>query len=301
MTTIRTILCAYDFSETAELALAQALQLARRHDARLVVGHVVESIPVGTYTGIRPLESDLEIRRLAQERLDEVVDGLRTDERRIEPCVRFGDPGAELVELAGDREADLLVIGTRGLTGVRHVLLGSTAEYVVRRAAMPVLTVHPEDALLSDTLQKIVVPTDLSPSARIATDVFSGLLAHGRHPRLLLAFAQRSLPYLEPFQESVLELAQMPDPLKADILARMQPMADALEQAGFEVECRLVDGEPAERIPELAAQESADLIVLSTHGRNALANTLLGRTAQRIVQLAPCPTLTVRATPLPEA
>ncbi len=295
MPAIRTIICAHDFSETAELALAQALRLATRHGARLVLAHVVESVPVGTYPVVRPLESDFAIRRMAEERMQEIADGIRSDDREIQVCVRFGEPGAELVELAKEHHADLVVIGTRGLTGIRHVLLGSTAEYVVRRAPMPVLTIHPDDELVSDTLETIVVPTDLSPSAAIATGVFDDFFAHGRRPRILLAFANRTLPYLEPFDEPILELANLPDPLKDEILARMRPVASELEAAGFPVECRILDGEPAERIPELAEAESADLIVLSTHGRSALANVLLGRTAQRIVQHAPCPTLTVRA------
>ena len=74
----------------------------------------------------------------------------------------------------------------------------------------------------------------------------------------------------------------------------MQSTVDALREAGFDVETRVVDGNPVQLMTSIAKEEAVDLILMSTHGRGALLNTLLGRTAQRIVQHAPCPVLSVR-------
>ena len=295
MPPLQTILCAYDFSETAALALQQARRLADRHDARLVLAHVVEPIPLGPYPNISAPTSDLAISEIAEQRAEEEARALRSSGRDVDVIVRLGEPGGALVSIAEEVGADLVVLGTRGLTGVRHVLLGSTAEAVVRRAPMPVLTVHPDDALLDDPIETILVPTDLSPAAEVATDAFVELFANGPKPRILLAYADRTPPYLEPFKHSVLELTGQPDPIKEDLLERMAPVAQALEAEGFAVERQVVDGEAAEAIPELAEACGARMIVLSTQGRSAIVNALLGRTAQRIVQHAPCPTLTVRA------
>lgn len=295
MPPLQTILCAYDFSETAALALQQARRLADRHDARLVLAHVVEPIPLGPYPNISAPTSDLAISEIAEKRVEEEARALRASGRDVDVIVRLGEPGSTLVSVAEEVGADLVVLGTRGLTGVRHVLLGSTAEAVVRRAPMPVLTVHPDDALLDDPIETILVPTDLSPAAEIAADAFVELFANGEKPRILLAYADRTPPYLEPFKHSVLELTGQPDPIKEDLLEQMASLARALEAEGFVVERHVIDGEAAEAIPAFAEECGAGMIVLSTQGRSAIVNALLGRTAQRIVQHAPCPTLTVRA------
>lgn len=295
MSSISTLLVAHDFSETAALALRQAKALAKANEARLVLAHVVELIPLGPYPAIKGGANDLAIKDIAEKRTKEVAEEARTAGCEIEVVVRVGEPGPTIVEIAEEVEADLLVIGTRGLTGVRHVLLGSTAESVVRRAPMPVLTVHPDDALLDPPLQTLLAPTDLSAAAEIAPKTFADLFSVGSKPRIHLVYADRTPPYLEPFKHSVLELTGQEDPIKEDLLEQMAPSAKALEDVGFTVECHVIDGEAADAIPEYAEEISAQAIVLSTQGRSAVVNALLGRTAQRIVQKAPCPTLTVRA------
>lgn len=295
MSSISTLLVAHDFSETAALALRQAMALSKANEARLVLAHVVELVPLGPYPAIKGGANDLAIKDIAEQRTNEIAEEARTAGCEIEVIVRVGEPGPTIVEIAEEVGADLLVIGTRGLTGVKHVLLGSTAESVVRRAPMPVLTVHPDDALLDPPLETVLVPTDLSPAAEIAPHTFAGLFAVGPKPRVHLVYADRTPPYLEPFKHSVLELTGQPDPIKDDLLERMAPNAAALEDEGFPVECHVIDGEAADAIPAFAEKVSAQAIVLSTQGRSAVVNALLGRTAQRIVQKAPCPTLTVRA------
>ena len=295
MSSISTLLVAHDFSETAALALRQATALAKANAARLVLAHVVELVPLGPYPAIKGGANDLAIKDIAEQRTNEIADAARAEGCEIEVRVQVGEPGPTLVEMAEAVEADLLVIGTRGLSGVKHVLLGSTAESVVRRAPMPVLTVHPEDALLEPPLETLVVPTDLSPAAEIAPQTFAELFSVGPKPRIHLVYADRTPPYLEPFKHSVLELTDQPDPIKEDLLEQMAPSAKALEAEGFPVECHVIDGEAADAVPEFAEEISAQAIVLSTQGRSAVVNALLGRTAQRIVQKAPCPTLTVRA------
>ncbi len=66
---------------------------------------------------------------------------------RVATAKSIGEPSVEIVEFAKETGQDLLVIGTHGRTGLRHALVGSIAERVVRRAGCPVLSVHPEDTL----------------------------------------------------------------------------------------------------------------------------------------------------------
>jgi len=293
---IEVVFCAVDFSETASLALTHATRLARRHAAGLVLGHVVEPLPVVSYPILMvPMDAEAEIREFASARLEELAETVRKSGLTVLTGLEQGPPGPHLVEMAERARADVLVIGTRGLTGFEHLVLGSTAEYVVRRSRCPVLTVHPADDAPRDAVELVVVPTDLGPNAGEAADAFTRVFDGVERPRVMLVFADSTPHYLEPFQHQMLEKWGQPDVRKEDIEEKMAPTVAKLESAGFEVETEILDGGPVQAITELATTREADMIVMSTHGRSALANLLVGRTAQRVVQHAPCPVLTVRS------
>ena len=146
MITLKKILVPTDFSENAGFAYAYARELAEKFEATIVVVHVAEPIsyPIGPgqiAVGWENLESELSttIERNLEEALT-AFDGLEARATR-----RDGSPFAELVRAARDEHADLIVMSTHGHTGIKHLLIGSTAEKVVRKAPCPVLTVHPGD------------------------------------------------------------------------------------------------------------------------------------------------------------
>ena len=145
---LRRILVPIDFSEHSKKALHYAVAFARTHGAQLVLLHVLElplypvSFGVGPAT-IPPVSEDLRQavnRHLETLRLDDVPSEIGS-----EALVREGRPFFEICVCAREVNADLIVIGTHGYSGVKHVLLGSTAEKVVRKAPCPVLTVRPEE------------------------------------------------------------------------------------------------------------------------------------------------------------
>ncbi|HEB89383.1 MAG TPA: universal stress protein [Deltaproteobacteria bacterium] len=293
---IERVMCAIDFSETADLALRHATEIARRTQARLVLGHVIEPLPVVSYPILMvPPDGELELRRLATDRLEARAAALREAGLVVETRLEQGPPGPMLVELSTEIGADLCVVGTRGLSGFEHLLFGSTAEYVVRHSASPVLTVHPGDEPLDRPMENVIVPTDLGPDSGEAIDLVVMLFAGREHPRVTLLFADRPVPYLEPFQHEILEEWHAPDTRKGEVESKLAPLADRLRAAGFEVESEIRDGPPVKVIVDLAEERGADLIVMNTRGRSTLAELFLGRTTKRIVQHAPCPVLTRRS------
>jgi len=298
---IEVVFCAIDFSQTADLALENSIRLARRHQASLVLGHVVEPLPVVSYPILMvPVDAEVELRELASARLEELAGTIRDRSDRdgqlvVETRLEQGPPGRHLVDMAEQAGADVFVIGTRGLTGFEHLLLGSTAEYVVRRASCPVLTVHPTDLAADAPVGTVIVPTDLGPESIEAVDVFVRVFAGAERPLVLLVFADPTPPYIEPFQHQALERWGRPDVRKEEIDERMAPSVARLAGAGFEVETLILDGGPVEAVTKLAQAREVDMIVMTTYGRSVVANLLVGRTAQRIVQHAPCPVLTVHA------
>jgi nucleotide-binding universal stress UspA family protein len=139
------ILVAVDFSPASEDAWSHARRLAALSDGELVLAHIVSEAPrfvAGPLTRARLAEVQAALRRWADDRLAQWVSAARAEGRRVRTAVRVGVPYEEIVALARDERADLLVIGTRGRSGVPRALLGSVAERVVRLAPCPVLSVR---------------------------------------------------------------------------------------------------------------------------------------------------------------
>jgi nucleotide-binding universal stress UspA family protein len=143
----QTLLVPHDFSDDAEAALETAVELARRLGSALHLLHVFQQpVDVLSPYGVAiPANVGPELRAAAQGRLEKIaarISGVRT-----EVHVAEGPPAQVIAEQARSLAADLVVMGTHGRTGLRHLLLGSVAERTMRTAPCPVLTVkRPESA-----------------------------------------------------------------------------------------------------------------------------------------------------------
>jgi nucleotide-binding universal stress UspA family protein len=143
---IRRILVPTDFSDASTGALQMAIELAQRFGARITLfhAHQVPSyvFPEGMMPVSPPVLQDLE-QSIGLE-LTRLAAGVESAGVPVDHHQALGVPFAEVCRYAEEMHADLIVMGTHGRTGLRHVLLGSTAEKVVRKAPCPVLTVRPE-------------------------------------------------------------------------------------------------------------------------------------------------------------
>jgi nucleotide-binding universal stress UspA family protein len=291
---IETIMCAFDFSKTSEVALEQAVRLARRHRAGLLLTHIVEPIPLGPYPALMAAGNELGVREIAVERIEAFVKSLLYEDLEIDTRVELGVPGPEIIRVAESAGVDLIVIGTRGLTGLKHLVMGSTAEYVVSRSRCPVMSVHSLDRVSTESIETIILPTDLSAAASDALNAFVEIFGDTQKPRVLLVYADQTPPYLEPFRHEADARWSERDSIKEEIARRLEPVAAHLRDAGFETEVLVLNGGAVSVVTELADERRADMILLSTRGRSVWIDALVGRTAQRIVQYAGCPVLTVR-------
>jgi len=146
------VLFATDFSKGSERALESAVSFAKHYGAELLMAHVVtvwDYDPANPDWRFPPLPSEHigEIEAQGQERLDETGARAAGDDIEVRTLlVRGFDPGMEIVRTAEEEAADLIVMSTHGRTGVSHLVIGSTAEKVVRYAGCPVLTVKQEAA-----------------------------------------------------------------------------------------------------------------------------------------------------------
>ena len=138
------ILCATDFSESAEAAWEVAIELAKVHRAALVLVHVFVEPPVyPEMPGPSILEIWEEQRQWVVGELDRRASSAAMPAGQVRAVLKTGTPAEGVVEAAAETSADLVVVGTHGRTGLERVFLGSVAERIVRSAPCAVLTVKP--------------------------------------------------------------------------------------------------------------------------------------------------------------
>ena len=143
----RKILFAADFSENSAPARLRALEYAKAFGAELLVLHVVNSRLLGypTFAERVPIDWALIERNIqegVEQELQAISDQIGPEVKRVTTYHVAGAPAEEIIRFADEYEVDLIVMGTHGWTGFRHLIVGSTAENVVRSAHCPVLTVR---------------------------------------------------------------------------------------------------------------------------------------------------------------
>jgi nucleotide-binding universal stress UspA family protein len=140
------LLVATDFGAPSQCALDAALELAREFDAHLTLVHVYE-IPYAygemTYATADMLAA---LEKLASEALEKTRREIEQKLPGTVAILRCGIAAPEILSVIDHVHPDLVVIGTHGRTGVKHVFLGSVAEKIVRLSPVPVLTVHGDKA-----------------------------------------------------------------------------------------------------------------------------------------------------------
>ncbi|CAG1008222.1 Universal stress protein/MSMEI_3859 [Myxococcaceae bacterium] len=294
---VRTILAATDFSTTAAAALRWAAELARAHRAKIVVAHALAPpIPPAASPDFISLPPDFheQYREAALRRLTADVESVRAQGVEAASDLDIGPAAPLVLEIAQKHAADLIVVGTRGLTGFRHLVLGSTAERLVQTSTLPVLTVHPEDAGRVRRIKTILVPTDFSDDAALAIRTAERIFGPEEDDaKIVLVHA-----YHLPVEFTALGAVPVAPRLFADAAEqareRLEEDAKRLRSVGVQVETIAQEGYPPLVIEEAARNANVDLIAMGTHGRTGLRHLLLGSTAERVVQHAPCPVLTIR-------
>jgi len=290
----RTILTATDFSPTAQVGVAAAAHLASTSGARLHLLHAVDlsytaSTPIGLTTEfIEGIMAD------AQRKLEESVEDLSTAGLEIELEVRNGGAADALLEEANHVDADLIVIGTRGRSGIAHAVLGSTAEHVLQRTSRPVLSLHEEDSAPDSPPSRILIPTDLGGDAALALEGARRLLGASPEQTSIVLLHVVEVPGSGGRNVAAESWTRMLSKLKTFASEELESTAEEIRREGFSVEVCVRLGSAANVILEEALVREPDAIVMRTAERSALGRVFLGSTARRVVQRANCPVLTIR-------
>ncbi len=145
MKLIKNILVPIDFSDYSKNALRYAVQFAKNFQAKMYLIYVVEPMiyPADFSMGQVAIPSmDADLHNRAEEELKNLANNFVDSSQELETLIKTGKPFVEINETAKEIDADLIIMATHGHTGVEHLLFGSTAEKVVRKAPCPVLTLR---------------------------------------------------------------------------------------------------------------------------------------------------------------
>lgn len=297
MFTLRKILVPYDFSSHSDAALRRALALARPTRARLHLLHAF-GVPIA---GLSPYEMVVPtgvwdaIREGAAQSLEEIRRDLAKQgvEADVEVSARL--PVEAILAGVEETGADLISMGTRGRTGLKHVLLGSVAERTLRQARCPVLAVKADDP--GGPPRCVVIAVDFSAPGDHAQEVGVALARRfGAEVHVVHAF-EMPRAVMVSYDVGIPETATA----AAHAVARRKLDAAVARArgAGGEASGHLVDAPAAQGISDLAGQLKADLVVVGTHGHTGVRHVLLGSVAERTLRLAPCAVMTVRRSATP--
>ena len=297
---INRILVPLDFSKHSLEALHSAAPWLQSFGAELHLVYVsAPEVPVAGLAAMPIILSENESSvRLNAEMMRTASKSIPTLQRSKVHLLQ-GQPYQEICKVARELKVDLIVIATRGQTGLKHLLLGSTAERVVRHSPCPVLVVRPrrrskrngaQSPEASLHIEKILVPIDFSKcsergfnyaravSARLGSKV---ILMHSICPAYYVTndeCPRYDFPDLLRHCEvaATKKLRQFAGKMSRALI----DIPKTFGHAGLQICCR------AEKL-------GVDLIVTSTHGRTGLKHALLGSTAEYVVRHAPCSVLVV--------
>jgi nucleotide-binding universal stress UspA family protein len=303
---IKNILVPIDFSKMSIQAIETAKGLAQRFGATVHLAHVHEfEYPAGFMgpvfsAGGLPDSFEEHRRKALAEDLSELA-------RRwgLSPAgathLREGAPAFdEICSLARELSADLIVIPTHGRTGLKHVLLGSTAERIVQHSPCPVFVTR-QKKRKSKTRRvfiahTILVPVDFSDCSLQGLRYAIGF-ANEFGAKIILLHATY-LGYVYSNEgTAIYDVGALREAARNNAERQMRELVRGVKSVRVKFETVLTSGSPVLDICAFAQDHNVDLIITSTHGQTGWKHMLMGSTAEHVARYASCPVLVVPSHP----
>lgn len=277
---MKKILVPTDFSKTSLTALDVAFDIAKKSGASIFLLNVVEEAGKDStrITGEwqkADWEEKLFIYKLlerAENQLTKVVQDAKYDAVKMIGELRLGNPFHGMNSIIAEQKVDLVVMGTRGVTNLETMLIGTNTERVVRNSSCPILTVHKKPA--STDFKNIVYATAMSKDE----EIFS-----------------RIVKKTQRYYDSTIHLVRVntPGDFQRDKVVKdyMFKFAKSLQLKNYTINV-YNDLTEEEGIQYFADSIDADMIAMATHGRTGFAHVLAGSIAESVVKMASRPVLT---------
>ncbi|WP_017300388.1 universal stress protein [Nodosilinea nodulosa] len=280
---IEKILLADSGTGNTEAAMKALMEIPLVQRASVTVLHVVPS-QVSAETMAERWEAGG--RTLAT-----AITNLNLDPSRVNAVLREGDPKDVVIQVADEVDADLIIMGSRGLQGLKAILENSVSQYVFQLSSRPMLLVK-DDLYSIRPIKRVMVAMDKSDSAREGLNIAISLLRDVKGGELTLVHTVSSLK-TKPFDVASTDPSQ--DPILMDALAEVK-------RYGISYKLSAPEGKPGRRICQLAEERNMDLIILGSPDRRPTIakglpdlDKILGESLTDFVRVyAPCPVLLTR-------
>ncbi|SOU87614.1 universal stress protein [Tenacibaculum dicentrarchi] len=276
---MKKIIVPVDFSVYSENALKTAASLAKKNNAEIVVVHMLElsHVMMNQSANFTQLESVF-LLELAKKKFTEFLDKDYLSEIKVTPIIKHFKIFTELDALAKRENVDLIVIGSKGTSGIEEMFIGSNTEKVIRYATTPVLVV--KETPITSELQKAVFACEFS-----INDVGSYLTAKNFFKKL----------------DCELELLYVSTPTISFKSSKEieQSMFDFFEKAGEDVSCvknvKIISDYTVESgVLYFADKSNVDIIALATHGRKGLSHFFEGSISEDIANHSKLPIISFK-------
>lgn len=288
------ILLPLDASPTSSRAIAALAPLLTGPESADV--ELLHVIPLQDEGGV----ADLDRLRAVEDAARDFLEGARQltglPKDRTPTTIRHGDPADRILEHAKERDVSLIVMTSRGQSGIARWLLGSVAARVLTNADRPVLLLQLEDIEASDapsTFRKILLPQDGSPDAREILPLVRDM-ARRYGSEVLLFHSTTVTPAIAMTPGGTHPSVEPAADAEDDRLAAenaLEPALCALQEAGVSVRKVVGRGNPAATILEAVEEEGVDLVAMTTHGRSGISRWLFGSVAEKVFRSCPVPLL----------
>jgi len=280
---MRTILVPFDFSDEATHALNFAQQLAIKAKCKLKVVHIVEVPTTQSFSTMGEMNLDstpvnqiymIELVEKRKRQLQELEEKHKDQPYHFKTRMTFGNPYAGISTEIAEIKADLVVMGSKGSSGIEEVLIGSNTEKVVRYSTCPVITVkQPADA---DQIKKIIFASDFSKE--------NGMVI--QRIRDLQQLLGASLTLVKVNTPSFFETSK-------DSRSKINEFVNT---HGLDESQVVIYNSTSEEVGiiEYAEESNADMIAMATHGRTGFMHLLSGSIAEDVVNHAKRPVWTMK-------
>ena len=278
------ILAAVDGSESSRNALRQAFRLAVEEKCWITVTSVIPP-----YTGDLDLTGVKDVRAsLAKPCTDALEDAKRLaeeDRALIKTVCEEGETYERIVDLADAENADIIVMGRRGLRKVERAMVGSVTARVIGHTQRDVLVV-PLGATLG--WKRVLVGTDGSRFSQPAVDKAISFAQSYCGDLVVISVVDVPTEFYAEAPQAVEDMIRKAKQYTADVKKKA-------ETAGVRAESYVGEAESWEAIVNLAREQAADVIVMGSHGRTGLRRLLMGSVTEKVIGYAACPVLVVRS------
>lgn len=285
---LRNILLPTDFSPESEQAIAYAQSLAHACQARVHVVNVVDLFPYSLGDTREASDKRVELLHNSKGRLKDFMLAHRLDPKYFEPAVLTGEVFAAVEDFVRKADIDLIILGSRGDSGLRRLFDGSVAEEVFRSARGPVLIAGPQtrEPAGDGLFHRILYATDLSAVSRMALPHLEFFLESNPKSSVMLAHfvAPEESPVFDRYQKR----RRLQDDLRALLPQSLQDrIADVIVESAM----------PGPAMTEVVSRWPADLLMLGVRYGGAflrIATHCCSSLACQVIQQVRCPVLTVR-------